>query len=462
MKNELAIAKAANWLAVLTLLVLAAGVLSGDFGSADDPGVRGGTPGAGGPLPGLNAGQLAFFEAGKEAFDEANSVFGEDRIPNTDGGLGPSFNMDSCGGCHAQPATGGTSPAVNPQVAVATKEGANNRVPSFVLLNGPVREARFKRKPDGSPDGEVHDLFVISGRRDAPKGCDITQTDFRSQLDRGNVIFRIPTPTFGLGLIEMITDAEIQRNRSSNSSAKQALGISGRPNNNAADATLTRFGWKAQQKSLQLFSGEAYNVEQGVTNELFPNAREAGNGCDGLPHPEDGTEFTAAGQFDETGGDIPLFAGFMRLLAPPMPVPSYQISGGPTVSGSSINRGKQLFYQVGCVLCHTETLRTGSSAIAALSNKPVNLFSDLLLHDMGTGLADDIAQGAATGREFRTAPLWGLGQRIFFLHDGRTKDLVEAIKAHSSSGSEARETVENFFKLDRSDEQHVLNFLRSL
>lgn len=107
-------------------------------------------------------------------------------------------------------------------------------------------------------------------------------------------------------------------------------------------------------------------------------------------------------------------------------------------------------------------MRTGRSSIPALSNKPVNLYSDLLLHNMGSGLADGVAQGIATGQEFRTAPLWGLGQRLFFLHDGRTDDLEEAIEAHSSQGSEANAVIRRYDDLSRSEQQSVLDFLRSL
>jgi CxxC motif-containing protein (DUF1111 family) len=107
-------------------------------------------------------------------------------------------------------------------------------------------------------------------------------------------------------------------------------------------------------------------------------------------------------------------------------------------------------------------MTTGKSAVAALSGRDVNLFSDLLIHDMGIGLADGISQGSANGREFRTAPLWGLGQRIFFLHDGRTSNLITAIRAHASTGSEANGSVSNFLNLGDSSRQDLLNFLRSL
>ena len=152
------------------------------------------------------------------------------------------------------------------------------------------------------------------------------------------------------------------------------------------------------------------------------------------------------------------FAVFMRLLAPPTPAPDTD----------TIVRGRKLFEDVGCALCHTPTLHTGTMAVAALRDKPVNLFSDLALHNMGSGLADDISQGQAAGDEFRTAPLWGLGKRVFFLHDGRTKDLLEAIQAHAGFGggrylpSEANQVVGQFNRLNEIDKQHVLNFLRGL
>ena len=157
--------------------------------------------------------------------------------------------------------------------------------------------------------------------------------------------------------------------------------------------------------------------------------------------------------------DVVKFAVFMRFLAPPMPAPE----------NVSIGHGRKVFSEVGCAMCHTPTLHTGKKiAVEALQDKDVNLYSDLTLHNMGPGLADDIAQGDARGDEFRTAPLWGLGTRIFFLHDGRTKDLLEAIQAHASFGSghylpsEANQVVAQYNRLSEIDKQNVLNFLRGL
>ena len=448
---------------VLLVAAAAGAAVAQQFG-ARDPGVRGGLPAAGAPLDGLTPSQLAFFDIGKTEFQEADGL-GE--------GLGPRFNLDSCGGCHSQPAMGGTSPATNPQIAVATAFGARNTIPSFLTLDSPVREVRFKRHPDGTPDGGVHALFVISGRVDDggdATACTILQPNFDRHFAAGNVIFRIPTPVFGAGLVEQIPDAAILANLRASATVKTAFGIfgrphrvriSGEPNNNGNDGTVARFGWKAQNKSLLLFSGEAYNVEMGITNELFQTERDETASCQLAATPNNTTNTDGANATDTISG-IERFAFFMRLLGPPQP--SMTTPGGAL----SIGRGRATFGAVGCALCHTPTLQTGASSVVALSNKPVNLFSDLILHNMGPGLADEVSQGAAAGDEFRTAPLWGLGQRIFLLHDGRTSDLISAVRAHKSAGntqyraSEANAVVDRFNALPESGKQDLLNFLRSL
>lgn len=427
--------------------------------TARDPGARESIGDAGAALDGLSDKQRYLFNIGKLDFEEVEEV---------DEGLGPTLNLDSCGGCHSQPATGGTSPRINPQVALA-KVG-NNTLPSFLSLNGPVREARFVRNADGSPDGGVHGLFTISGRPDAV-GCTVQQPRFEAELARNNVVFRIPTPVFGAGLIEAIPDSEIRRNAAAASTSKQALGIRGRPNmlltgqsitgtpnHNGNDGTIGRFGWKAQNKSLLIFSGEAYNVEMGITNLAFPTERDETAGCQSLaPQPNSEADLDAGSPADGLSS-IEKFTVFMRFLAPPRP--STQVTGA---TADSIDAGRRQFTDVGCALCHTPTLNTHVAASpASMAGKAVDLYSDLLLHDMGIGLADGIQQGQASGREWRTAPLWGLGQRLFFLHDGRTGDLREAITAHYSTGSEANAVTKAFFALPDAQQQALLNFLRSL
>jgi CxxC motif-containing protein (DUF1111 family) len=435
--------------------------------TAEDPGVRMGPVSSGAPLSTLSAAELQYFEDGLSRFIEVDSVSGT--APGEPGsGLGPTFNSTSCGSCHAQPASGGTSPGINPQMVAAAEYGATNSIPPFITADGPVREARFpfllnsNGTVSEAPDGGVHDLFTIAGRQDAPN-CSMAQPNFAQMQQLNNVIFRIPTPLYGAGLIENIPEAAIYANMSANAGLKQSLGISGHPNISGNDGTITRFGWKAQNKSLEMFAGEAYNVEMGVTNELFPDERSRPPAsCMSNPTPEDSTNFPASGS--AIPSDVVAFSNFMRFLAPPSP--SLQgIPGNP--SPQSISDGRALFSQIHCNLCHTPAMQTAPSAFTAgLSDRSAALFSDLLVHHMGSGLADNISQGAAGPDEFRTAPLWGLGQRLFFLHDGRATPsnggLLTAIEDHGSSGSEANGVIDLFQQLTHQQKQDLLNFLRSL
>ena len=432
-----------------------------------DPGVRGGAANAGAPLSGLSASELAYFQDGSARFAAVDSVSGT-VSGETDSGLGPAYNSNSCASCHSQPAIGGTSPSSNPQIAAANVDGATNIIPDFITATGPVREPRFpfQLKSNGrlsqTPDGGVHDVFTIAGRSDA-SGCNMAQPNFAQMEKLGNVIFRIPTPIFGSGLIENIPEAAIYANMAAQPAFKQLLGITGHPNISGNDGTITRFGWKAQNKSVEIFAGEAYNVEMGVTNELFPDERTAPSAsCLYNSTPEDTTNFPASGA--DILSDVVAFSNFMRLSAPPIPS-TRGIPGNP--SPRSIENGQSLFTQIHCNLCHTPSLQTGSSTFAAgLSNQNVALFSDLLVHHMGSGLADNVSQGTAGPDEFRTAPLWGLGQRIFFLHDGRATPanggLLTAIQEHAGAGSEANVVIRLFEQLSNQQQQELLNFLRSL
>jgi CxxC motif-containing protein (DUF1111 family) len=464
-------------LGVLALFLLPATVFS-----QTDPGVQGGSARAGGPLPSVNPndGSLQFFQNALSRFQEIESV---SNSPQGSNGLGPRFNFNQCSGCHAQPAVGGTGAANNPQFQVIANgivSGSTNTIPSFITPNGPTREARFPFFFDQSghpnpnaPNGGVEDLFTVSGRADAGT-CSIEQPPFAQAQETNNIIFRIPTPVFGAGLIENLDDSTLLANQKAN--AHNELGISGTFNHNGNDGTIARFGWKAQNKSLELFTGEAYNVEMGISNEIMTQERplpeEEMRG--GLPpnclnlsgqgYPEDTTNFTATPGSDQFAtnasipSDIVQFAMFMRLLAPP--TPSTTTPGGAT----SISNGRVLFQAIGCATCHRATVgKTQQSAFtSSLSNAPVNAFSDIEIHHMGTGLADNVSQGDAGGDQFRTAPLWGLSQRIFLLHDGRTTDLLQAIQAHQSNGSEANQVIANFDLLSPAQKQALLNFLRSL
>ena len=516
-----------------------------------------------------NAGNLAgtWFEA-LTVFSTQASVNGTD---NSGGagkfirGLGPSFNAESCFQCHSQPAVGGSSPgcvgsfcsnmnanpttgavtskfssANNPQIVDANDRGAVNSIPSFVQTRdntGPMIEARFPKavgagpstlgNPATVPGGAVAELFVIAGRTDAPTNCTIQQVDFQSAEADHNIVFRIPIPTFGDGFVESTPETVLS---AAANAAKTEAGTSfgaisfGVFNLSGNDQTITRFGWKAQNKSLFMFSGEASNVEMGVTNELFPTERTYGNAPDCTTNqlPEDVTQSLTAAQIENITGPLPAPTPsvdepgvtskissniendsiFMRLNGAPA-ICDFN-SGVNATTGlaqcltvgtdQSVLRGAALFGNsvlpaptgtapatIGCVFCHWQTFTTGPSTTPTLSNATFHPFSDFGLHHMG-GLADGVSQGLALGDQFRTAPLWGLGQRLFFLHDGRASSLLTAIADHclapatGTAASEACTVVTNFNNLPATSvclvsgttttctasQQDVLNFLRSL
>jgi CxxC motif-containing protein (DUF1111 family) len=454
-------------------------------------------------------------------------------------GLGPSFNAESCFQCHSQPTVGGSSPGcvgsvctslsptvkfsstTNPQIVDAGDRNATNAIYDFLAdrqPTGPLVEARL---PAGAAavgtaakvePGAVAELFVIAGRTDAPTNCTITQVDFQTQENNHNLVFRIPIPTFGDGFVENVPEPALENNAAAAKTAASNLGITdiqfGNFNLSGNDQTITRFGWKAQNKSLLMFAGEASNVEMGVTNELFPTERTYGNNPNCTPNqlPEDVTTSLTSTQIiniegppqpppantDEPGvtsalsSNIENDAIFMRLNGAPS-ICNWNSGVNATTGFANCNKvdatvldGGAIFGtnilgapstsglpNVGCALCHSQTLRTGPSNTPSLSNTAFHPFSDFALHHMG-GLADGVSQGLAAGDQFRTAPLWGVGQRLFFLHDGRDNSLLQAIKDHcitpaaGTPASEACTVVNKFTSLTPAQQQDVLNFLRSL
>jgi CxxC motif-containing protein (DUF1111 family) len=464
---------------VLTLMML---FFAGIAFAQTDPGVQSGNRGTGAVLSSVNSNSalLAFFTDGQTRFQAVESVSGSASGNN---GLGPRFNSNSCSSCHAQPAFGGSGAASNPQAQFVNNGVApGNTTPSFITATGPTREARFPFffNSNGSvntsePNGGVEDLFTVTGRSDAGSCTSSTalpQPSFASAIAANDIIFRIPTPVFGAGLIENLDDSTLLNNQLVN--LNNNFGISGTFNHNGNDGTISRFGWKAQNKSLHIFTGEAYNVEMGISNLLFPQERPL-PGEDqlttGLPasclnlggagYPED-TSNPAATPNAAVLDDVSAFANFMRLLAPP-PTGGVVLNGS-TVSASTIAAGKSLFSSIGCATCHNPSPGTtqASGITTGLSKVSVPAYSDIEIHNMGTTLTDNVAQGSAGGGQFRTAPLWGLGQRIFLLHDGRTTNLITAIQDHASKGSEATSVEEQFFDLNTTQQQEILDFLRSL
>jgi CxxC motif-containing protein (DUF1111 family) len=475
------VSKTTRIASVLTVTVL---LLAGTALAQTDPGVQSGSRGTGAALSSVSSnspsGILSFFTDGQARFQTVESVSGN---PAGNNGLGPRFNSNSCSSCHAQPAVGGTGAATNPEFQFASNGVApGNTIPSFITATGPTREARFPFffNNNGSvntnePNGGVEDLFTVTGRSDAGacnSSTTLPQPSFATAVSENNVIFRIPTPTFGTGLIENLDDSTLLNNQLNN--LNNNVGVSGTFNHNGNDGTISRFGWKAQNKSLHIFAGEAYNVEMGISNELFPQDRPLPGedqlqtgltpnclNLSGTGYPED-TSNPAATPNSAVLDDVSAFANFMRFLAPP-PAGTVVLNGSQ-VSSSTISAGASLFSSIGCAVCHNPTPGTTqvSNFTTSLSKVAVPAYSDIEIHDMGNGLNDNVSQGSAGGDQFRTAPLWGLGQRIFLLHDGRTTNLITAIQDHASNGSEATFVEEQFFDLNSTQQQEILDFLRSL
>jgi len=368
---------------------------------------------AGSPLRGLNKTELAAFEAGEESFTEVET-------PET--GLGPMFNARGCAECHVQGGVGGSSADLG--VSRVTRIGRllNGVFDPLTEQGGMLLQARSLRELDPT----------------FPYGGEVVPRDATL------VSHRVTTPLFGAGLIEAIPPAEIVRR--ADPLGRNPDHIAGVPNmvRNPETGALEvgRFGWKAHVSDLHVFAGDAYLNEVGVTSATFPD--ESLPQGRPLPPGYDQIEGIEADEEDVDG-----VAAFMRFLAPP---PAKPLDG-------AARQGQQLFVSVGCAACHTPSMRTGNSPVAALRNQNVPLFSDLLIHDMGDQLADGMVMGQASGRQWRTAPLWGLSKRKFLLHDGRATSIEQAILLH---GGEGIPSVNRLRRLSVRDQNALLAFLGSL
>jgi CxxC motif-containing protein (DUF1111 family) len=356
---------------------------------------------------GLTAEQQAAFLAGREEFESVETV---------EGGLGPIFNDNACAACHSLPVTGGMSATT---------------------------VTRFGHMENG-----VFDPLANEGGSLLQDKATVPAALEHIPADANVVTKRLTTPLYGAGLLEAIPDSAIL----ANAARRQPDGISGRAAQITDVATglprIGRFGWKAQHASLLGFAADAYLNEMGVTNRFFP-IENAPNGNQALLAQVLATTGLNDPPDPVTGrSDIDAQADFMRLLAPPTP---------RRMSGSAF-AGQRVFAQINCTACHTPTMTSGPSDIAALANKTVALYSDLLLHDMGT-LGDGIAQGAATSTEMKTAPLWGLSSRKLFLHDGRAQTLDAAVLAHAGEAAASRD---RYRRLPAAQAQQLLDFLNSI
>jgi CxxC motif-containing protein (DUF1111 family) len=363
----------------------------------------------GDPLPGITAAEFELFRMGLEDFTE---------VETAEDGLGPAFNGTSCAICHSVPAVGGMSSITEVRAGYRDEEGR------FTELNG----------------GTLFHLFSTPSH--------LCQVQIPAEA---NVIARrLAVPLFGAGLIEAIPDETLIAMEDPED--RDGDGVSGRAARIVDIATrrerVGRFGWKAQQATLLAFGADAYRNEMGITNDLFPD--EVALGVDAATMalcspPRRGVEDVRDRRTGMRGIDN--FENFMRLLAP--------VERGPV--DDAARAGEQLFRSIGCAACHVPALMTGRSANPLFDRKAVNLYSDLLLHDVGTG--DGIEQAAAQADEIRTPALWGLRLRRPFLHDGSAATIVAAIRRHGGEALSVRERYESATADERSK---LLAFLNSL
>jgi CxxC motif-containing protein (DUF1111 family) len=376
-------------------------------------------PQVGEPLPNLPAGMLNAFHEGRRRFTTAET-------PAT--GLGPVFNDRSCVGCHSVPVPGGSG--VDPGTFVtrfgrfglqeSDRFGVQTpSLPFNALLNlgGPTiqRKSVAEDLPNCGLAGEVvpHEATAVGPRQ--------------------------PSPVFGLGLIQAIPDTTILAR--ADPTDANADGIAGRPN--TQNGIIGRYGWKASVATLTDFVALALINELGITtplypNELSPQGRPIPPGCKTTPDVD-----------DADGARLTSISAFLAFLGPP--------PRGPITD--AVRRGETLFAKLGCSACHTPVMKTGASSNPALNEVDVPLYSDLLTHYVGAVLDDRIPDGEVAGGRWRTPPLWGLRLRKFYLHDGRTSDLVQVIALHSGEAFRARES---FVALKPADQADVLAFLQSL
>lgn len=371
--------------------------------------VRVPTAAAGDALPGLTVTQLADFTEGQEDFREEEEVVD---------GLGPLFNERSCAACHNVPATGGGSTRNVTRFA----RRVNGTFDAMMATGGMLMQDHAI----GPADGCAHPFAAES----VPATATI-------------VVQRRSTPLFGLGLVDATPDADFIALAAAQAAARGR--VAGRvnlvDNLRAGMQTVGKFGWKAQVPTLIQFAGDAYVNELGITSPDFPNELCPQGNCAEL------TFNPSPGINDDGGGPVVLHNYMTMLGAPPR-----------AAQNRDTNEGESTFERIGCAQCHVATLRSGGHPIAALDRKTYHPYSDFLLHDMGP-LGDGMEMGNATGKEMRTAPLWGLRFLTRYLHDGRATTLDAAILAHDGQARDARD---RFAALTANAKAKVMAFLGSL
>ncbi|KFE64617.1 di-heme oxidoredictase family protein [Hyalangium minutum] len=398
------------------------------------------------PAPNLTPEQLTLHRVGDSAFA---AVFVPGMAP-VNPGLGPLYNNTSCNGCHLRNGRGMPVMGTGPQrtqllVRVSLPSGTLNHPNGAVPVPGLgiqiADQAVYGYTPEASvalsweeSSGTYGDGAAFSLR--SPR-IQITPSDGSSLPPDLLTSLRLPPPVFGLGLLEAVPTSTLRAMEDPND--KNGDGISGRLNEvwdvQAQALAPGRFGLKANSPNLLQQSAEAYVNDMGVTNPLFPEP-------DGT-HDLSRTTLEAAAFYAQSLG----------------------VPARTALDNADVQEGEKLFRSAGCESCHRETLETGDHPLPELAHERIHPYTDLLLHDMGPGLADGRPDGVADGNEWRTAPLWGVGltQTVLpyagYLHDGRARTLEEAILWH---GGEAERSRERFRAMSAPDREALVKFLGSL
>ncbi len=410
------------------------------------------------PAPNLAADALTLHLQGEAAF--ASSFVASPAPVN--GGLGPVFNNNSCVSCHAgagrgSPPDGGSEASESMSLLMSldgdNPDGTGSPLPVPGFGSQLQTRAVFPARPMGSMQVSYHIEMIELYKDGTPCSLRLPiswiSTAYQ-ELPPGVVISpRVAPPIFGRGLLEAIDDATLLA--LADEGDADADGISGRPNYvwdyAAQRVRIGRFGLKANSPSLRQHIASEYRGEMGITNSVFDVETSFGTEMwDGVnDEPE----------IDDATLDAATF--YVQTLA----VPARR-----NVKQPEVRRGERLFARANCTGCHVPSLTTGElPGVPQVSNQTIYAYTDLLLHDMGRDLADERPDFAASGREWRTPPLWGLGLtstvsgHTFFLHDGRARTLMEAIMWHGGEAEQSREFVRN---LSQSDRDALVAFLESL
>lgn len=414
----------------------------------------------GNEVPGLSNTQLDAFVVGNSFFRN-NWVIAPSSASARDG-LGVLFNSMSCGGCHAKDGR-----AAPPITASDPLKGLLFRlsIPGVASNGGPLAEPNY--------GGQLNSLSIQGVTAEGTVSVSYTELP-GSYPDGSNYSLRQPTYQFinlgygalhgsllysprianqvmGLGLLESIPENNLLA--IADEADRNGDGISGRANMvwsvTKQSTVIGRFGWKANQPDIAQQTAGAFLGDIGITSPLFPNEN-----LTDVQHAQYGS-LPNGGSPEIESDDLDRVVSYMHLLAVP---------GRRNVSDPNVLQGKQLFFKSNCTACHTPSYNTVSTT-AQLNNQQIRPYTDLLLHDMGEGLADGRPDFLANGNEWRTPPLWGIGLiktvngHTTLLHDGRARNIEEAILWH---GGEATNSKESFMRLSANERASMISFLESL